>query len=327
MIAEGVKPERDRIKFNGVEINRVGAIEPYLIGKNNLWIQNEFIIPLRVPVQIIKFPDKVPMRRTNASKNTITIDIDQDNIGNIHYGTDQFWCTSVDWAALTVEAMPPVILIQGNGRPASFWDKRGFTQILKDNGIPYDNSLVLPHNTVPVNGTLLNTEIPQAAKRMGAQNIQLVAHSKGGLDAREFLGSYYPALESRKELKVHSLITLSTPHKGSVGADYINVIKITQNAILENPNDRTNFAYWFTTAQGYTEDQFFADFTLSTWWTSNFNRRNRLPSGIKYKSVAADANANDSTDADGNGTLERNEYLEMLNEAGLGGSPDLALID
>ena len=61
LIAEGVKPERDRIKFNGVEINRVGAIEPYLIGKNNLWIQNEFIIPLRVPVQIIKFPDKAPI--------------------------------------------------------------------------------------------------------------------------------------------------------------------------------------------------------------------------------------------------------------------------
>ena len=49
--------------------------------------------------------------------------------------------------------------------------------------------------------------------------------------------------------------------------------------------------------------------------------------GLNINPVAADANANDSTDADGNGTLERNEYLEMLNEAGLGGSPDLALID
>lgn len=31
LITEGIKPERDRIKFNGVEINRVGAIEPYLM--------------------------------------------------------------------------------------------------------------------------------------------------------------------------------------------------------------------------------------------------------------------------------------------------------
>ena len=60
-------------------------------------------------------------------------------------------------------------------------------------------------------------EIPAIAKSFGATGIHLVAHSKGGLDVREYLAQYQPSHD--KEFKVLSYTTLSTPHNGSALAD------------------------------------------------------------------------------------------------------------
>ena len=62
---------------------------------------------------------------------------------------------------------------------------------------------------------LLGVFIPALAAEFGAKHAHLVAHSKGGLDVREFLASTIPP-----NFGVLSLTTLSTPHHGSVGADY-----------------------------------------------------------------------------------------------------------
>jgi triacylglycerol lipase len=300
----GVNPERDVITFNGVEIKRAGTAESFLTGENNTWILNEFV----VPIEIIKFPVRANSGNSpTPRKNTITIEIDQANIGNNLYGTDEYWCTSVDWAALTFNAMPPVVLIHGNGSNGGFWDRRGFTQILNEKKIPYNNSINLPTTTVARNGETLKNDILNVAKTMGVQNIQIVAHSKGGLDTREFLSSYYPALVKDKKLKIHNFITLSTPHRGSVGADYIRAIELTRNFKLENENDRTKLAWWLTI--GTNQDAYNANANLTTQWTEEFNKTNNLPKNINYKSVGADADINN------NGHLERNEYQEMIDES------------
>ncbi len=305
LIADGVNPERDRIYFNGFNITPI-----YLEGSNKTWKLNEFTIP----IEYVKFPAQgtAPSGFPTPAKNRVTIYIDQANIGNYipEYGTSEFWAVEVDWAELSFDAMPPVVLIHGNSSNGGFWDRRGFTQVLRDNNIPYDNSINIPTNTVAINGATLNNEIIAVAKRMGVQNIQIVAHSKGGLDTREFLDSYYSVLEKNKELKVHTFITLSTPHRGSVGADYIKAIELAPAFTLVNPNARTRMAEWLTILQGYNEEDYLANENLTTFWTKAiFNRRNRLPSNIQYYSVGADA------DVDNSGSLERNEYQEMLDEA------------
>lgn len=296
----GFNPERDIIKFNGVEINRAGTSEPFLMGENNTWILNEF----EVPTDIIKFPPKANSGNSPVpATNTISIYIDQANIG-----IGEFWCTAVDWAALSFRAMPPLILIHGNSSDGDFWVRRGFTEVLDQKKIPYDNSIDLPTTTVVSNGATLKSEILSVAKSMGVQNIQIIAHSKGGLDTREFLASHYPALEMNKDLKAHTFITLSTPHRGSVGADFIRAVELTCDFKLENENERTKLAEFLSSSYG--QNEFNANYNLTTHWTRQFNLRNYLPSSIGYYSVGADADINN------NGTLERNEYQEMLDEAG-----------
>jgi len=303
LIADGVKPERDRIYFNGYDISPF-----YLQGDDNTWKQNEFTIP----IDYVKFPARVtsPTGTPVPAKNRITIYIDQDNIGNYipKYGTSEFWAVAVDWAELSLDAMPPLVLIHGNNSDGGFWDRRGFTQVLMNHHIPYDNSINLPTDTVTNNGATLANELMATARRFGVQNIQIVAHSKGGLDTREFLDSHYPLLEQNKMLSVNYFITLSTPHRGSVGADYIRAVELTSNFRLNNPNALTKMASWLSGS--YTQNQFNANLNLTTTWTAGFNVTNHLPSNIQYYSVGADADIND------NGTLERNEYQEMLDEAG-----------
>lgn len=292
------QPEIDRVLFNGKEIG-------FLSGVNNVWKLNSF----QIPIGDVKFTDRAPLGSSPVGAfNEVKIEID---VGNAPIG-QQLWCTAVDWGAESFDAMPPVILIHGNGSNGGFWDRRGFTQVLQANYIPYDNSINLNTNTVAVNGQTLRNEILNVAGSMGVQNIQIVAHSKGGLDTREFLASHYSDLEKNNQLKVHSLITLSTPHKGSVGADYIRAIELTRNLKLSNPNARTQLADWLANSfiSTYTQNEFNANYNLTTQWTQGFNSRNRLPNNIQYYSVGADADVNN------NGTLERIEYQTMLDEAG-----------
>ena len=313
-LKDGILPERDVVFFNGVKIKRSGTAESYLIGENKTWILNEFI----VPIEIIKFPERtLPGNNAKAVKNDIEIRIDQANIGNIveDEEDDQYWCAAVDWAALSFKAMPPLLLIHGNNSDGDFWERRGFTAILNQHGIVYDNSINLPTTTVALNAQQLNSIIPEVAKSLGVQNIQIIAHSKGGLDTRDFLSRFYPTLEKTKKLKVHTFITLSTPHRGSVGADLIRAVELLQDYKIANENDRTELAEFLS--DNYSQNQYNANFNLSTEFVRNFNATNRLPKSIRYFSLGADADINN------NNSLERNEYQEMLDEAGRSNTWDI----
>jgi len=283
--------EIDKIYING---HYMGLLS----GGNGNWKQNSFTIP----IEWLKFPTKgINGNAPTPEKNEIRIDIDTGNNGT------RVWAVEIDWAELAFEAMPPVILIHGNSSDAGFWDRQEFTQILGNMKIPYDNTINLPTTTVANNGITLKNEILSVANGMGVQNIQLIAHSKGGLDTREFLSTHYPALKQNNQLKIHTFITLSTPHRGSAGADYIRALELLSNSRLENPNARTELAEYLS--DSYNQNQYNANLNLTTSWTKNFNTRNHLPGDIQYYSVGADA------DVDNNGTLERNEYQEILDEA------------
>ena len=63
--------------------------------------------------------------------------------------------------------------------------------------------------TIADNAAQLKAEITDILKREGCEKVNLIAHSKGGLDAR------YMISRLEMEARVASLTTLSTPHHGS----------------------------------------------------------------------------------------------------------------
>src|SRR5204862_2296448 len=87
-------------------------------------------------------------------------------------------------------------------------------------------------------GGLLATLVSAKAKEFGARHGHIIAHSKGGLDTRDFLARTIPA-----NFGVLSLITLSTPHHGSVGADY-SLDAQNANSLFSDNTTRTKLAQW-----------------------------------------------------------------------------------
>ena len=194
------QPELDRVTVNGFEVG-------FLRGQNNQWVNNSF----KIPIEKIKFANM----GTNGGEptggiNEIRIDIDTAN-------SNEVWCTSIDWGTVTFRAMSPVILIHGNNSNGGFFGRQGFTDELQSKAIVFDNSINMTTNTISANGRVLNTFIPNIVRQFGATNVHLVAHSKGGLDTREYLAKYQHLHE--EDFKVLSFTTLSTPHNGSSLAD------------------------------------------------------------------------------------------------------------
>ena len=201
-----VSPERDLVSFNGYSFG-------YLTGDNDVWKLNEF----EIPIQNVKFPSSPAPECTSSvpsscpgptpAQNDIRIDIDTLN-------SDEDWCTEIDWATLSFDAMAPLMLIHGTnsgpdtwGRPAPFtlqaFDCNGtpaagsVSARLIELGIPFDDCIQLEPNGSPDNNAQqLSTILPRKARKFGVENLHLVTHSKGATDSRKFLADYYDAAQA-----------------------------------------------------------------------------------------------------------------------------------
>jgi len=72
------------------------------------------------------------------------------------------------------------------------------------------------------NAVSLATQVKDRAAQFGVQSIHIVAHSKGGLDARAFLCNQTLYTPGRNGCpKVLSLSTIASPHLGSAAADWL----------------------------------------------------------------------------------------------------------
>lgn len=290
-------PERDRILFNGHPVGDLDA-GAYLTGESDKWRVNS----ITVPIEYVRFAHKGPRGgEPTPGENEIEILIDQANVPS---GTD-VWCTAIDWAAIKFDALAPVVMIHGNGESGAFWDRLNFTRPFQQKMIPYDNSISLPTTLIVSNAGTLATEVPRVAREFGTKHVHLVTHSKGGLDARAFL----KLLPTEGNLAVMSLTTLSTPHHGSVLADYV---RDSQGASAWHSDDSTRTAFFarqdFDDGRRNLTTQFVQD---------KFNPENLpLPqsftvdgeeSGVNYFSYGADANLDDSMSLLGNPTIQANE--------------------
>ncbi|MEP7340273.1 MAG: choice-of-anchor X domain-containing protein [Acidobacteriota bacterium] len=211
-VVPGFNPERDRVTFNG----HIVPTE-FLIGQNDTWIMNQFVMP----IEWVNFPtDPGPGGTVTPADNTIRIDIDTAN-------STEAWCTSIDWAALTFDVARPVVMVHGILSSGSTWDQADFSwvnKLLNSLGLPNSNLLNMGNlDSIGNNAGKVATQVAGSRARWGVDKVNLVCHSKGGLDSRQFVeGSN----------SVERLIQLGTPNAGSPLADFIQESSISALGIL-----------------------------------------------------------------------------------------------
>ncbi|XBW37323.1 hypothetical protein QEN19_002905 [Hanseniaspora menglaensis] len=103
-----------------------------------------------------------------------------------------------------------------------YW--HGIKKKLEQNGCKVFIAKVAPYGSISQRANLLNAFINQICVENDFQNINLVAHSMGGLDCRYLISAIS---DEQKTYKVLSLTTLSTPHHGSAVANLlVNELKL-----------------------------------------------------------------------------------------------------
>lgn len=102
--------------------------------------------------------------------------------------------------------------LAGNLLPGvQYW--RGITDVMRANGIEVITAHVPATGSIEERALKLGKDI--AAKADGKQ-VNIIAHSMGGLDARYMISRLQP-----DNVEVLSLTTVATPHRGSAFADYV----------------------------------------------------------------------------------------------------------
>ncbi|MGW7818911.1 esterase/lipase family protein [Streptomyces puniciscabiei] len=152
-------------------------------------------------------------------------------------------------AQLPVRSGPPVVLLHG------FIDNRSVFVLLRRNLAQHGRQRVVSLNYSPLTcdiraaAELLGRHIEELCERTGSDRVDIVGHSLGGLIAR-----YYVQCLGG-DLRVRVLVTLGTPHSGTIAAPLANAHPIVRqmrpgSEVIEElarpaPGCRTRFvSFW-----------------------------------------------------------------------------------
>ncbi len=111
----------------------------------------------------------------------------------------------------------PILLVHGLAMKDTFFMKSfgRIDRILRIQGYTVYKSGIDAVGSVESNAAQLKAEIEQILRETGAEKVNLIAHSKGGLDAK------WMVVRLGMAEKVASLTTLCTPHQGSPVASFV----------------------------------------------------------------------------------------------------------
>jgi len=253
---------------------------------------------IAVPPTAIRFPGVAAIGSApTPTTNTVAITPDVGGSGA---------CISVAWARLRIKAMSPVIMIHGMNSDGAFFTRHGIAGLpfsfsvltppptvfvptppgtFLAAGIPTDTSINLPGTaSVAANAATLKTLIPGIVRSFGASNVHIVAHDKGGLDARGWL-SVNAAIDKARAVAPFSVIsftTLSTPHQGTAAADLQVALAATS---VEGLPVGALLALGFGLVNPAALD-------LTTIAAPGLEIASPLPTGVDYRSVGGDADRN-----------------------------------
>eukprot|EP00569_Conticribra_weissflogii_P002568 CAMPEP_0171328720 /NCGR_PEP_ID=MMETSP0878-20121228/813_1 /TAXON_ID=67004 /ORGANISM="Thalassiosira weissflogii, Strain CCMP1336" /LENGTH=981 /DNA_ID=CAMNT_0011828589 /DNA_START=116 /DNA_END=3061 /DNA_ORIENTATION=+ len=198
--------ERDVVSLNGTPLSG------FLTGVNEVWKLNSF----NIPINMLKFPtDPGEGGTAQEEDNVISIDIDINNDG---------WCVAIDWAAVAIQKAPlPVVLFHGILSSGDVWEPLWETELEKL-GIPNDGNQNLGElGSIQSNADLIASRVTSSIDRWGVKKVNIVCHSKGGLDSRHYV---------ENADNVANVIQIGTPNGGSPLADFIQRASLTALGIL-----------------------------------------------------------------------------------------------
>ena len=298
-LGPGQQPEVDTITFNGAPVEQTGM---YLGGAGSQWRLNEFLIP----ISLLNFPSQSAQvgqpPDVSLAMNYVQINIDVLNPQH------DVWCAGFEWAQLSFDAIAPIILVHGTNATHTTWENPDGTPgpvptYLHALGIPnhYQTIDIGANSSSDANAAVLCDKLNQMAVWFGASSFHLVAHSKGATDSRRFFNQNYrnPGCSSSEgpapvPFQILSLTSLDTPSRGTIVSE-IAAASAETSAVpgYEKSNDPEAAALMRSSMWaklGAPKDPARGQQTPDGM--RKFNLDNPLKSGIKYYSVAADADLN-----------------------------------
>lgn len=220
--------ERNEVYFNGELIGELkGANDQWNIEENTFEIDIDKL--------------KLPISPGGQETNTVQIKIDVDN-ASLETSAGQtgcrVWATEIDYVAIEYEVVDPVALVVGLGRNPGTLNNSSLKSDLENLGIDvhvfsYSTGInSCDGSSFIAQGNEVAYEIATWMKDLGASGVNVIGHSKGGLDSRVITNRFAMGTDLvetgvmdgspvKNAIKVNSLVTLATPHSGTVLADAI----------------------------------------------------------------------------------------------------------
>jgi hypothetical protein len=192
-------PERDYVYINDHLCERDGSPK-YLTGADDTWSVWTFDIPVEwFENGWIKTATYSPFQSPVPGVNHIRIDIDMV--------TQHCWAVECDWGKFEIVGTRPSLLVHGMNSNAGTWSQ--FTPNV--NGELYSLASVGGKSGISANSIKVGEQFDQMLTRFGVDHANIIAHSKGGLDSRQFITG---------DQRVDAFVTIGTPNRGTEYADH-----------------------------------------------------------------------------------------------------------
>lgn len=178
--------------------------------------------------------------------------------------------------SLVCETRYPLLLLHGVGfrdyRYINYWGRIPKNLVRNGASVFYGHQQAF--GTIEYNGQMIKEKIQEIIDLTGCYKVNIIAHSKGGLDAR------YAISTLNMSDHVASLTTISTPHRGSALADYGN--KHISDKLYRSVS--SIFDKYFLKIGDENPDFYTATHQLTKEYTDDFNLNTPDKSGVFYQS-------------------------------------------
>lgn len=195
--------------------------------------------------------------------------------GEYAHECDRAEVQSVRAESAVCQTVYPLLLVHGVGfrdlRYFNYWGR--IPRLLMKNGATIYYGHQEAFGTIECNAQELAETIDRILSETGAEKVNIIAHSKGGLDARYLISTLGYGD------RVASLTTISTPHRGSELLDYFHKLSDRTFRRLTDGFDRAFRKMGDTRPDAYT-----AANELSREYAAVFNEQNPDDARVYYQS-------------------------------------------
>ena len=171
----------------------------------------------------------------------------------------------------------PVVLVHGilahdRGGVINFWGR--IPQVFSDNGIKVFLGNTDAWGKYESNAEILKVTVDRVLEETNSEKVNIIAHSKGGIDSRYFIWKYDYGD------KVASLTTIATPHHGAEIADLVYAQDIVHTKFAKKVLEVYGKLYGYTNPDLYN-----MNYQLTTEHMREFNENILMDARVYYQSM------------------------------------------